>query len=249
MIQFNELHADALSTASFVEQVDTMFDVLNSRRRRADKPARCAISSGGDSWNTLVTLREWVAKWEFIGARSQSQIKCHQGLMASLHSIHALCSELLHDGFAFVCTSRFNQDCLENFFATLRGKQRRNENPSPAQFHTAFRSAIVLSSLDSSSNNKNCVDDDFARLSVENVVLTSEAATENTSSRPSDVVDTCLINDDDMWSDVTSEILHSDICYEQGVIETFTEAKESLIAYLSSWLARKCGICSRCQDV
>jgi len=168
-----------------------------------------------------------------------------------IHSIHALCSELLNDGFAFVCTSRFNQDCLENFVSALRGKQGWNENPSPAQFHTAFRSAVVLASLDSSSNNKNCVDDDdFALLSEETVVLTSEAATENTSlSRPSDVVDACLINDDDMWSDVTNEILHSDICYEQGVIETFTEAEESLIAYLSGWLARKCGICSRCQDV
>ena len=55
----NELYADAMSTASFVEQVDTMFDVLNSRRRRADKPARCAISSSGDSLNTLVTSREY----------------------------------------------------------------------------------------------------------------------------------------------------------------------------------------------
>lgn len=53
------------------------------------------------------------------------------------------------DGYAFVCTSRFNQDCLENFFASLRSKQGWNENPTPVQFMIAFRSAVILSSLDS----------------------------------------------------------------------------------------------------
>jgi len=109
---------------------------------------------------------------------------------------------------------------------------------------------IVLASLDSSSNNKNCVDDDdFALLSEECGAHVRSRHRKHVIKSAHDVVDACLINDDDMWSDVTSEILHSDICYEQGVIETFTEAEESLIAYLSGWLARKCGICSRCQDV
>jgi hypothetical protein len=48
---------------------------------------------------------------------------------------------------------------------------------------------------------------------------------------------------------MSAEVLNSDICYEQGIIEIFTEAEESLINYLSGWLARKCGICRECQDV
>ena len=141
----NELNAEVLHTAAFVEKMDNLFDLLNSRRKRADKPARCAIAKESTNLKLLASFREWVAKWEFTGARVQSTIKCHQGLQISLQSIYALSCELMNDGFIFVCTSRFNQDCLENVFAAIRSKQGWNENPTPAQFHAAFRSAIILS--------------------------------------------------------------------------------------------------------
>ena len=32
-------------------------------------------------------------------------------------------------------------------------------------------------------------------------------------------------------------------------MEIFTEAEESLVSYLAGWLASKCGICAKCQDV
>jgi len=32
-------------------------------------------------------------------------------------------------------------------------------------------------------------------------------------------------------------------------VEIFTEAEESLVSYLAGWLASKCGICAKCQDV
>jgi len=32
-------------------------------------------------------------------------------------------------------------------------------------------------------------------------------------------------------------------------VEIFTEAEESLVLYLAGWLARKCGICAKCQEV
>ena len=34
-----------------------------------------------------------------------------------------------------------------------------------------------------------------------------------------------------------------------SIIRCFTEAEESLISYLSGWLARKCSICMECQVV
>jgi len=51
-------------------------------------------------------------------------------LQTSIASIVSLSQELLHEGFQFVCTARFNQDSIKNFFAGIRSKQGWNENPN-----------------------------------------------------------------------------------------------------------------------
>jgi hypothetical protein len=113
----------------------------------------------------LKEMSKWLGTWLFKGARLQSAIKCHWDLQTSISSILSLASELISEGYSFVCTTRFNQYCIENFFAGIRNKNGWNENPSPAQLATAFRNAIVLSSLDASSSGKNCIsDDDFVLL-------------------------------------------------------------------------------------
>jgi len=188
-----------------------------------------------------------------MGARAPSGIHCHWGLKASIASIHSLCRELLSDGLAFVCTSRLNQDCVENFFASMRSKQGWNENPTAYQFTAAFRNAIVLSSLDSTSSGTNCIaDDDFVLLQhVSKPSFVGCAVGVELSNRAclGSAITTNPLSDDTIWEEMTNGILNSDICYEHGVIETFTEAEESLVSYLSGWLARKCGICPQCQTV
>src|SRR6218665_2702682 len=167
-----DLPPQAVETAAFVEKMDTLFDILNSRRQRGDKPARWALSKRYEHLEQLLVFKEWVGKWHFLGARSQSQIKCKEGLQMSIMSILSLSCELLDQGFNYVCTARFNQDCIENFFAGLRGKNGWNENPTPAQFFTAFRSAVVLSSLDCCTSGKNCInDDDFVLLKHSDITL------------------------------------------------------------------------------
>jgi len=79
-VHTKESPSDALQTAAFVEQMDSLFDVLNSRKRKDSKPARCALSAGN-----ITSLSEWVQTWSFIGARAQSAIKCHKGLL--LHEL------------------------------------------------------------------------------------------------------------------------------------------------------------------
>lgn len=242
-----ELPPEAIQTAAFVDKMDILFDILNSRKRWGDRPARWALCKRNDNLEQLLVFKEWVGKWHFVGARAQSQIKCQQGLQMSISSIHSLACELLDQGFSYVCTSRFNQDCLENFFAGLRGKNGWNENPTPAQFLTAFRSAVVLSSLDCCTSGKNCInDDDFVLLRHSDLSLASPEPVPSTSSA---INDELFYSDVEIWSDMSNEILNSDICYDQSIVEMFTEAEESLVSYLSGWLARKCGICSLCQDV
>jgi hypothetical protein len=182
-VSTKQLPVAALGTATFVENMDAVFDLLNSRQLVGDRPSRCAITSHNNNLNRLMELKSWVSKWHFEGVRSQSSIKCHMGLQTSISSIVSLSQELLSEGFKFVCTSRFNQDCLENFFASIRSKHGWHENPNAVQFMSAYRNAIVLSSLDAQSSGKNCIDDD----------------------------DFVLINHSDIVSDATSIDLHDSI--------------------------------------
>lgn len=64
----NRLPAAAKGTAEFVEKVDTIFDLLNSRCLVGDKPVRCAITSKNDNMNRLADLKLWVSEWQFKGA-------------------------------------------------------------------------------------------------------------------------------------------------------------------------------------
>lgn len=128
----HELPTDAQHTAEFVEKMDTLFDLLNSRLRFADKEARCAVSLNNSCRQQLVELKQWVSSWCFLGCRSTAGIHCHWGLRTSIQNIVSLSDELLAEDFSFVCTARFNQDCIENFFASIRSKQGWNENPSPS---------------------------------------------------------------------------------------------------------------------
>jgi hypothetical protein len=167
-----QMPAGSTGTAKFVDNMDTVFDLLNSRHLVGDRPARCAITMRNDNMNKLHFLKKWISSWQFEGVRNQATIKSHWGLQTSISSIISLSEELLKEGFDFVCTSRFNQDCIENFFAAIRSKNGWHENPNVVQFMSAFRNAIVLSSLDAQTSGKNCIDDeDFALMNHSDIML------------------------------------------------------------------------------
>ena len=57
-----------------------------------------------------------------------------QGLKIASLSLIAITKFLLAEGFRFVLTERFSQDCLEEYFGRQRQLGRRNDNPDVAQF-------------------------------------------------------------------------------------------------------------------
>ena len=138
---------------------------------------------------------------------------------------------------------------LKTFLQVSRGKNGWNENPTPAPFFTAFRSAVVLSSLDCCTSDKNCInDDDFVLLKHSDLRLVSPVISDPVPSKSLANRDKSFYSGDEIWFEM-SNIINSDICTDQSIIEMFTEAEKSLVIYLSGWLAHNCGICSLCQDV
>jgi hypothetical protein len=54
---------------------------------------------------------------------------------------------------------------------------------------------------------------------------------------------------EDTWSNLSREVVNFDINYEPYALEQFCETEETLVSYLSGWVARKSVICVGCQDI
>jgi len=57
------------------------------------------------------------------------------------------------------------------------------------------------------------------------------------------------IGNDSLWQTGASEIVYFDVSCEDCVVELYTETEESLVCYLSGWVARKSGISRKCQII
>lgn len=92
-------------------------------------------------------------------AEVTGRIKCLKGWLITLNAILLIWEHLKtkHD-IKFLLTRRLNTDPLENFFGTTRQQGGNSDNPTPAQFSSAFRK--LFSSFFLTSSARNC-DADF----------------------------------------------------------------------------------------
>jgi hypothetical protein len=54
---------------------------------------------------------------------------------------------------------------------------------------------------------------------------------------------------DNIWTNLSKEVVNFDVNYEACVLEQFCSAEETLISYLSGWVAKKCIMCVNCRAV
>jgi hypothetical protein len=235
----NLLPLSVIPTARFVERMDTIFDILNLYKLSADKPACCALTSKGASISQLEGFQYWIKKWKFCGVRSQANISCHWGLSVTIDSVLTLSRELFSEGFQFVCTSRFNQDCIENFFSIIRSKGGWNDRPNVRQFRAAYRNALLLLSLEKSKSNSNCIKDSKFETAF-NVNDFMKYCNQTTTN--------CGINE------VEKERPKGFSYFCPGSFYIFTgeilmKPMEQALLQMAVWLVQKVKLCHRCADV
>ena len=162
-VSLGALPASAAGTAEFITAFDKIFDCLNSSSLKSaqGKLYRKALS---DSSAHLKFLTDeaipFLSSLKVInrttGADATNNLRCLKGFQITLHGILALWSELksVHS-FKFLLTRRLNQDPLENFFGVVRQQGGNSDNPTPAQFGTAFKKLFYDNFLVSSAGNCN----------------------------------------------------------------------------------------------
>jgi hypothetical protein len=158
-IESNLFPADD-TTGQLVIDMDKLFDCLNSRleRKTIDKKLNYAISKDSDHHQFLNDMINKLDACYFIPnkATDKKRPPCLQGLNITINSILQLSEELREKyGIPLLKTRRFNQDPLENLFATIRQQHGCSVNPSPKQFETGLRH-IFITQLSKISNVTNC---------------------------------------------------------------------------------------------
>ena len=160
------LPENVLSTAFFIKNMDILFEILNSRKPKADKPTRSAFTLNKKFIQQLEDLRVWIKGWHYCGARSQKGISSHWGLDVTISNIICLKNKLLYEDFFYVCTAQFNQDCVENFFALIRSKRGWYDRPTAMQFKSVYQNVLVLFSIKQYNSNINCLPESDFSVSV-----------------------------------------------------------------------------------
>ena len=144
----DEDYQETVSKAYAVQLVNDWFDVMNSRcvsdfRNKLKVPLGRNID---DQMDVLNRMEEFLGKLQLI---KKSNVQFIKGIIASIKSTRALYEELVINGpFDFIMTTRFNQDCLENFFSRIRAIGGANEHPGVVDILKRIKTLLISKQAD-----------------------------------------------------------------------------------------------------
>ncbi|KAL5237094.1 hypothetical protein ACI65C_004504 [Semiaphis heraclei] len=137
---------DCEDTIKFTKMINNMFDAVNRKF-----PAE-GIRKNSKDLEVLKEALDWINSWEsnlnnnYIGKDDFLTSNTADGLKITLKSTLDAVNYLLYEkNFAYVLTSKFNQDCLEKFFGIIRQVAGPNDHPSCPSFLQLYRMLSVFS--------------------------------------------------------------------------------------------------------
>lgn len=161
-VHFEKMPYSALATAKFCEEINNLFDVLNSSSTSAKGYKQAATVENWSSIRTfLLSMRSWIAQWKFVkDNRVKTTMPFTQAWQISISGIIGIVDHLFeNEEFKFVSIRRFSQDHLENLFSVIRGHNGPNDHPEFHHFKSAVRICAVTQLLRPLSSRSNCADD------------------------------------------------------------------------------------------
>jgi hypothetical protein len=202
LVDHGSLDKNCLSTAWFLDLVNTWFDTCNSR---CFKSALFDVSN--EKLQFLHSVIDIFTRLQFCGRR-QGWKPIQTGVLISTKSILELHQTLVHKGnLKYLLTSRFTQDSLENLFSQVRGFG--DSHPSPVQLRHNLRLICVAQFLQIPKYTSYEKDDDVYLL---NFLKTNQRTTKAVNDE--DTVDPVMNSMSEFNENVS-------ICYE---VQTSTAA-------------------------
>lgn len=165
----NKLPPQAMHTAEFIHDMDRLFDSFNGRSPKLNqtKPYRRCMSEKSPHRTLWLSLLPKIRSWKFLlqnGTICKEQIPFKTGWITTIEATMGLFNECRKLGFRFLRTRSLNQDCLENYFSTIRSYNASNTNPNPYQFINTFKTTVLNNFVDVHTHGRNCERDDNSLL-------------------------------------------------------------------------------------
>lgn len=182
------LPSEAVGTIDLIGPFDKLFDILNSSTINSPKEYGKVFTG---SKKQIKYLEEMLFFLEHINVYNANglhvKVKCLKSWQITIRSIMQLWDKLKSCNFPFLQTRRINQDCLENFFGTIRQQGGNCFNPTPIQFMRAFK-ILFSTKILQYSETQNCIEDKDQMLNIIGTPYINEC-TEIISSPPLKILD------------------------------------------------------------
>lgn len=140
----------------FIDHFDKLFDILNSSALNSPKEYGQVFSGSEKQIQILEEMLCILKNIKIINEKdSRVKIKCFDCWQITIKSTMQLWEKLKCCNFPYLRTRRINQDCVENFFGSVRQQGGNCLNPTPIQFSRAFKKLFSMKILQH-TNTQNC---------------------------------------------------------------------------------------------
>lgn len=249
MVDFNKFSDNvepvALSTAKFIEKLDTIFDNLNSRMLRDANPNKSALQKNNIVHKNMLKMYDYIDR---ITPATKRTIYCLNGMKQTINGIIQLLEHLQdkNNEIKFVFTGRLNQDPVENFFGLIRQRGGNNKTPSVYEFNNISGQILTMKFL-GNTDLTNCLNDGDEILDsngMMNDFLYDDNSSSNVNMTGSIESAQNILNADlDEYEDLDQVIMAADLEYE---IDKFDDsATKYFLGYVAYKMLNKfkCEIC------
>lgn len=160
------LPSAAVGTIDFIDHFDKLFDILNSSILNSPKEYGQIFTGSTKQVNFLEQMLQLLKNINVINEKgSRVKVKCFECWQITIKSMMQLWEKLKCYNFPYIRTRRINQDCVENFFGSIRQQGGNCLNPTPIQFIRAFKKLFSMKMLQH-SDTQNCAADTDHMLSL-----------------------------------------------------------------------------------
>ncbi|KAK9737930.1 Transposase IS4 [Popillia japonica] len=159
-ISFNELPQSATFTAHFIEDMDKLFDVLNSSRFKDCKPLQAAFIGNSAQVTVLQKMKSFFEEVKIFKGEKDitKRMKFLHGWGLTIAAFSELWKDMQSSNIPYLFTRYLNQDCLENYFGKVRNASGNARNPTPIQFARSFKKLFAVQYFHH-VEGANCLDD------------------------------------------------------------------------------------------
>ncbi|XP_056639577.1 uncharacterized protein LOC130447009 [Diorhabda sublineata] len=254
LVQQNILSPRSLATATFIQEMDELFDSLNASARVAPdgKPFKCIVSEESGHTSFWEDAFRRVNQYKFI-RKPDDEFNAHhwkppsqRGWLHTLRATTELWKFLKTQGVKTLKTKCINQDGLENLFGNIRAGCGSNENPTVTQFIGSLKTQIINGLTNQGLKGTNCEEDELTLLSNLRSLLEPAAgvseSVESMNESSIEIAGTSLSN----YSNSSAFAVDIANAVEIGSLQTLS------VAYVSGFITKKLFsnfVCDRCSYI